>query len=92
MTSSFSIRDCAAKIKALQQENFDLRLRIFILEEKLKEAQTLKLQMKADNNQRPVNYCRFFNFQNHQSYEEETEREVRSESALLEFYILTIFS
>ena len=81
--SSFSVRDCTAKIKTLQQENFDLRLRIFLLEEKLgKQAQTLKLQMKTDDNQRPVNVRRFFSYQRPQSYEGETERQVTSEVVL----------
>ena len=80
--SSISVRDYTAKIKTLQQENFDLRLRIFLLEEQLgKQSQTLKLQMKADDNQRPINVRRFFSYQassviRPQSYEEETERQV----------------
>ena len=80
--SSISVRDCTAKIKTLQQENFDLRLRIFLLEEQLgKQSQTLKLQMKADDNQRPIHVRRFFSYQassviRPQSYEGETERQV----------------
>jgi len=77
--SSISVRDCTTKIKTLQQENFDLRLRIFLLEEKLgKQSQTLKLQMKTEDNQRPVNVRRFFSYQRPQSYEGETERQLTS--------------
>ena len=75
--SSISVKDYTTKIKTLQQENFDLRLRIFLLEEKLgKQTQNLKLQMKSDDNQRPINVRRFFSYQRPQSYEDETERQV----------------
>ena len=88
--SSISVRDCTAKIKTLQQENFDLRLRIFLLEEKLgKQSQTLKQQLKTEDNQRPVNVRRFFSYQRPQSYEGETERQVTSEVSLTRNCILT---
>ena len=85
-SSVTSVRDYSAKIRSIQQENFDLRLRIFLLEEKLtKQSQTSTLPISAVEN--PWEFKarrsfssqraqRSFSSQRAQSYDGDIERQV----------------
>ena len=87
-SSVTSVRDYSAKIRSIQQENFDLRLRIFLLEEKLtKQSQTSTLPMPMSAVENPWEFKarrssssqraqRSFSSQRAQSYDGDTERQV----------------
>merc|ERR1712227_137372 len=57
-SSSFSVKEDMSKIKSLQKENFDLKLRIYLLEERIGGRKTCKHANNESDAEKQLLECR----------------------------------